>query len=131
MSWSNRYIGIPWAREDGGRSGTHCWGLVRLVYAEQFGIELADYGGSQGERTDAVLIADKRREWPWQTIQQPRPGDVAVFQIGGVDDHVGIIVEGRLMLHVARGRTAEVVSIDAPQWRHRLAGLHRHAGMNA
>lgn len=129
MSWSARYIGIPWTREDQGTTGTHCWGLVRLVYAGVFGIALPDCGPSIGSVPDSERIAAGRIAWPWRIVDTPLAGDVVLFRQGHYEDHVGVLVDRRLMLHVERDRTSEVIEIAAPRWRHRLVAIHRHAEM--
>ncbi len=129
VSWSDRYIGIPWTRGDRGVAGTHCWGLVRLAFADRFGVTLADHGDARGLLEDAASIAAHRDAWPWRKVAQPQDGDVIVLRNGAVDDHVGVMVGRRMMLHVQRGRTAEVVEIGAPQWRDRISGFYRHAAI--
>ena len=36
-TWWNKYVGIPYAPGMSSRDGCDCWGLVRLVYREEFG----------------------------------------------------------------------------------------------
>ncbi|SHG80095.1 NlpC/P60 family protein [Kaistia soli DSM 19436] len=129
MSWSDGFIGIPWSRGDHGMKSTHCWGLVRLAFAERFGITLADYGPAQGLAVDASAIAAHRDVWPWRKVEHPQDGDVVVIRNGVVDDHVGVMVGRRLMLHVQRGKSAELVEVDTPQWRNRVSGFYRHASV--
>lgn len=129
MSWSDRFIGIPWSRADRGMAETHCWGLVRLAFAARFGITLADYGPAMGHAADAASIAAHREGWPWRRVDRPQDGDVVVIRNGTVDDHVGVMVGSRMMLHVQRGKTAETIEIDAPQWRQRISGFYRHAAV--
>lgn len=129
MAWSDRLIGIPWSRGDHGAKSTHCWGLVRLAYADRFGITLADYGPALGNGEDAAAIAEHRDAWPWRRVERPQDGDVVVIRNGAVDDHVGVMVGRRMMLHVQRGKSAEVIEISAPQWRNRVSGFYRHAAV--
>ncbi len=127
--WSNRYIGIPWRREDRGAEGTHCWGLVRLVYAEMLDIALDDYGAAHDRAATAATIAERRALWPWRQVValgEARPFDVIVFREGRHIDHVGILVEPRLMLHVSIGHEAVIEDIGGAAFASRISGLHRH-----
>lgn len=128
-NWSARYLGIPWSREDRGARGTHCWGLVRLVYAEMLDIELGDYGAAHDRAVNAATIAERRKAWPWRpvaAIGTALPFDVIVYRRGRYDDHVGILVDTGLMLHVALGQEAIVEEVAGTAWRNRIAGIHRH-----
>lgn len=126
MSWSDRYLGIPWSRDDRGAHGTHCWGLVRLVYAEQLDIELEDFGAARSRLENAAIVADRRRRWPWRIVDRAGPFDVVVFRRGKVDDHIGIMIDARLMLHVDIGLEALVDDVTSPEWRSRISAFHRH-----
>lgn len=126
MSWSDRYLGIPWSRHDRGAQGTHCWGLVRLVYAEQLEIELEDFGAARSRLENAAVVADRRRRWPWRIVDRARAFDVVVFRRGRFDDHIGIMIDARLMLHVDMGNEALVDDVTSPEWRSRVAAFHRH-----
>lgn len=50
MSWAAKYIGILFVEHGRTREGCDCWGLLRLVYREEFGIELPGYD----ERNESI-----------------------------------------------------------------------------
>ena len=131
MSWSNSYIGIPWTREDHGRTGTHCWGLVRLVYAECLGLDVGDYGPACERARVAELMRDGFGRWPWR--RPPAGGkrqsfDILVIERAGIDDHVGIVVTPDLMLHLPSGIGGEslITAVADPRWKRRIVGHFRH-----
>lgn len=129
MNWSAGYVGIPWTEQDTGRSGTHCWGLVRLVYAGELAIDVEDFGAAADRAANAATIEERRKLWPWREVAAVKPFDIVVYKVGRLADHVGIMVERGLMLHVAKGRMSEVASIRSAQWRDRIIGFHRHVKM--
>lgn len=87
MHWACKYIGKT--PEQVG----HCWGLVRSVYLEDFGISLPIYPGFD-QLTLAALAAliRKEAEHDWIEVQTPFEGCVvAMSQKNGEDlHHVGI-----------------------------------------
>jgi hypothetical protein len=128
--WTNDYIGIPYLSGGRDRAGSDCWGLVRLVYREQYGIDLPSYGEIDYDAANiaqtAGLIADHRDQW--QDVQDPCAGDVVLLRIEGYPAHVGVMIDATRMLHVHRdGLTSCIERLDGGSWRHRIEGYYRHA----
>lgn len=126
LNWSARYIGIPWSRIDHGMAGTHCYGLARLVYRDELGIKLPDLGHAVERSEVAMMIEDRRRVWPWNIVAAGEPFDLVLFRAGTIEDHVGLIVEPGLMLHVSIGQEAQIDELRNPAWAKRIVAMHRH-----
>jgi hypothetical protein len=130
MSWTNDYIGIPYLGMGRDRAGADCWGLVRLVYRDRYGIDLPDYSEQAYNAADgaetAPLIAAGRDVW--SAVTEPAEGDVVLLRIKGYPSHVGVLVGPAQMLHVYRdGLTACIERLDSGVWKHRIEGYYRHA----
>lgn len=130
MSWSDSYIGLPYADRGRDRAGVDCWGLVRLVYADLYGIELPDYSEayvSAVEGAEIARIVDAAEGVDWKPIGKPSRADLMVFRQGRYRCHVGLFVASGLMLHVAEGHSARIEPYSVGQWLPRLTGTFRHA----
>lgn len=135
--WSARFVvaHIPWTREDHGWAGTHCWGGCGLVFRELVGIELPPYGPAADRHRNAAMFAEGRRiscavdvtSKALRTPAERRPLDIVVFEVGGIDDHCGLVVEPDLMLHWSERRG--VGWIDRISRWGRLSGVYRHEAL--
>jgi cell wall-associated NlpC family hydrolase len=128
ISWSAAYIGLPWRDHGRDRAGCDCWGLVRLVYREQLGIDLPshdDYATADDGRVVARLVEGGRGDGGWIEITEPQPFDVAVFRMASWASHVGLVVAAPAMLHM-RGGAAKVENLTSALWSSRLVGIWRH-----
>ena len=130
MTWSNRFIGLPWADFGRTREGCDCYGLVHVVYREELGITLPDYlgYGSPDEVGEIAALIEGAQASP---LWLPREGpalafDVAVFRQGRLATHVGIVVRHGLMLHMVDGDAAKLEDYRAGRWASRLTGHWRH-----
>jgi cell wall-associated NlpC family hydrolase len=124
----NKYLFIPF--EPGGRDfdGCDCWGLVRLVFRCEGGIELPDW---RIACTRARLI-DERAQFErskWRQIDQPAVLSVVAMRNCENDpqliNHFGVFVGNQRILHTARGfATARRTRLDDPLWAHKIEGFY-------
>jgi cell wall-associated NlpC family hydrolase len=135
-AWAARYIGVPFQPRGRDWDGCDCWGLFRLVYREEFGIDLpsfiGDYEGTgKADFEDlARLITDATAGSCWVPIAdgEERIGDGIALLIGALPVHVGIVVGGKRMLIVEDGLDACTESYAELKWRNRLGGFYRWRG---
>ncbi|MBP0483935.1 C40 family peptidase [Sagittula salina] len=129
-AWVSEYVGIP--RVELGRdwSGVDCYGLARLIMAEEHGIELPSYTGDYAcgaERVElAQLIQGAARVGPWHRVDDIQPFDWLLFRMQGHASHIGVAIDPGRMLH-AHVHRVSVARLDDPSWRSRRVGIWRHA----
>ena len=118
MSWSNKYIGIPYADRD-------CYALVRLVLEQECGTlipppenEVSTYT-TTGEAQPIV-----ESYWNPVPLDERRPMDVALFQ-GTELCHCGVLVGRDRFLHTSEPTGAIVESLRDRYWSQRLEGVYR------
>lgn len=128
-----QYIGIPFIDHGRDREGCDCWGLVRLVYREQLGIEFPDFGDEYSEayargEVSKIMEREAQKEWcvdvtnaPWKLL------DIMSFTRCGVESHVGMFVRPTEVLHVVEGALTTIERYDTVKWRNRLCRVIRHA----
>ncbi len=130
MIWANAYVGLPFKDQGRERTGCDCWGLVRLVYADQLNIHLLDYqsayASAQEHAEVAALIDREIDRGPWQLTATPHMFDVLLFRQGRFGSHVGIRLNGKLMLHMARCEQAKIEDYRSARWGKRYLGAYRH-----
>jgi cell wall-associated NlpC family hydrolase len=129
---TKQYIGIPFLDHGRNREGCDCYGLVFLVYREQFGIALPDLGDGyscayeRGE-VDATAAEALSETWNRDVTAEPwKAGDVMVFRRAGVEAHVGLYVRPGYMLHVVAGQQTTLERYDTSVWKNRLSRVVRH-----
>lgn len=131
---ANFYIGLPY--HDKGRTieeGFDCWGLVRLVYQQEFGIVLPSYTEDYLSATEAKEIAQliNREKGAWSPVPlgEERFGDVVILRIIGYPTHVGVIWKPGFMLHTLEKINAVLEPYSSSLWRRRITGIIRHEGV--
>lgn len=128
--WSDRYMRVPFV--DGGRdmAGADCWGLVRMVLKDMAGVEVPAYGDISATELAAVarqMTADAAGPL-WVPVAEPKELDVVGmrwFAKEGIG-HVGIMIDGRRMLHSEDGTGPVVVDIGHYSIKRRIVKFVRH-----
>jgi len=124
----SKYVGIPYVLGGRDRSGVDCYGLIFLVYFEEFGIELPRYDGvpDDCERAEVTnqMIDGARTGGKWLPVQDPKTGDVVEFKILRVS-HIGLYVEPQKILHALGGSGVCLEGLDRPKLKRRVSGCYR------
>lgn len=130
--WVNIYIGLPFKEHGRDRQGVDCWGLVRLVLGEEFGIRLPSYADGYASTEDAEDIGRLVRGEmaPWRDVShaEEQPGDVVLMRLMNQPMHVGLVVGAGWMLHIEEGIDACLERYDSAKWRRRVLGIYRYDG---
>ncbi|WP_429153915.1 NlpC/P60 family protein [Aminobacter sp. BE82] len=131
-SWLNRYVGAPFASRGRMLAGLDCWGLLRLIYAQELGIELPSYGEIAAHdlvRVSREITAGKDGEaWADVDRSELRAFDVVVMRYHGSRriGHVGVAVDASTLIHVEEASAAVVVPLAHFTIRERIECFRRH-----
>jgi len=127
--WVKKYIGIPFVSNGRTLAGCDCYGLVRLVLRDEYGIELPElsdnYSDALNIKETARLFAEKRPILAGEKIAAPQEKAVVVITEHGVPAHIGIAAGGGYILHTG-AKTGSVCQREThPGLRGRIEGYYR------
>lgn len=127
--WWNTYVGIPFIALGCGMSGCDCWGLVRLVYSKEFGIDLPGPMMDVSSPRDKIEAAIHcQRDALWERTTDPQAGDVALFRMAGHESHVGLVTLPGMVLHIRQGMDSVIVPIHDGHFGETLRGYWHYKG---
>jgi hypothetical protein len=126
--WSNKYIGIPFLDKGRDINGIDCWGLVRLVYRQEYNIDLPNFS-SEYEADDTERMRDLIAQYKegWEQIDVPTEGCIVLFNIMGTESHIGIAVSNTHFLHARDGRDSAIESFESVGWKKRISGYFKYS----
>lgn len=131
--WVNEYVGIPYEVKGNLRSGADCFGLIQMVYEDQFKIRLPGAILRNSPITSnedaAAIIGSHRHDASWIGITRGHelPGDVILLRYRGLASHLGIVVGEGKMLHTLSGVGAVVESYVKGRWSDKVEGIFRYS----
>ena len=133
-AWCAPFTRFEYADKGRGPAQFDCWGFVRHVEREQFGIvDLPDLASAYPSCEDHGAVADVVRRYKrllaaaWVLVEDPRPGDIVILNVAQHPWHCGIVVAGRLMMHMLKGVNVGIERFDREPWRNRIEGFYRNA----
>ena len=125
--WHNKYMKIPFVEKGRDENGCDCWGLVCLIYKNELGIKLKsrseDYSDTNNVETVNGTINNERMEW--EDVTKPDMFDVVILSMRGLPMHVGLMVDGKHMIHCQRGVGTCFERLDTLRWKNKVVGYSR------
>jgi cell wall-associated NlpC family hydrolase len=102
MHWAAKYIGIPYEPAARGPDRVDCWGLVCLVYRNEYGMALPLYPGLSLEKPVEASVAIKEGlQDDWVPLDRPVDGALVAMSQREEIHHVALYAntDGGLVIH--------------------------------
>lgn len=133
--WAARYVGIPYVeagRDPVADGGVDCWGLLALIWREQFGVDSPAYDGPhwhKGADRAAIAAAIRAEQARYIEVAAGREivGDGILLRMMGQPLHVGLVLAPGWMIHTHETAAVCVESYRGVAWSRRVLGFHRPA----
>lgn len=135
-AWAKPYIGIPFADHGDDARACNCYGLNRLIFRRELGIELPAFDDHEGTGADdipriAELVEQGKAAGDWVEIEAgtERAFDGVLIRKRGHPTHTGVVVAPGAVLHTLYGAGSTIFEYRMPQPRHRILGFYRHRAL--
>jgi cell wall-associated NlpC family hydrolase len=142
MSWAESYLAIPFAERGQSRTGCDCWGLVRLILAEQRGVDLPAYAeiGDHAVRAKVRAIREAAGGGAgWREIAAGAEDEFDAVLMRGIIGkpgrrvraplHIGVVTRPGMLIHIEQGVGVSLADYRRhPALRSRVLGFYRYAG---
>ena len=121
MHWANDYVGIPYV--SGGRDrdrdgGLDCYGLIRVVYAAELGVEIDELRVTPDDGRVAVdgEFEAQAQGTEWLRVEDDAREFDIVWARNGLGSHCGVALNRSRMLHTIEGHDASVTRQECRLW---------------
>lgn len=131
MTWWHKYEKIPFKDKGRDETGCDCYGLLRLIYKKERGIDLPSlleaYNTVDDKPTlERIIAEDQKKNWiapPW-----PGPFDVAVIKMAALPIHIGIVTKPGYILHCKKDVNTVHVPYTGPRAAVKVLTFNRWVG---
>lgn len=127
--WSDKYIGIPYKENGRDFNGVDCWGLARLVYKEELGIDLPSFAEEYdvGDTREYLQELIAQHKEGWEPVDRPSKGTMVLFRILGNESHVGVAVNETHFVHARDGYDSSLEAFSSGAWKARIVGYYKYS----
>ena len=128
----SKYLGIPLKHRGSDNSGVDCYGLPRLFYKTEFGIEIPDYMYDGNWCTRGFNWIQEYYKNNWIKIDAPERYGAVGFKMPGykVEHHLGIVLyDLDMFLHSPLNKPVCVSKLSHPVWKRSISSFYRIKGV--
>ena len=115
-----RYLGKKWQPD------FNCWDLVRLIYKNEFAIELCPHGINRANSIKQANAEVEKELTEWQEVESAVEGDVILLGKRSIRWHVGFMLTENLAIHLIDKGFSKVQPISEIQKGFTTSKFYRH-----
>jgi cell wall-associated NlpC family hydrolase len=126
--WVNKYIGIPFVTNGRTLEGCDCYGLIRLVLLNEYGITMPgltdDYSDALNFSETSRLFSEQLPILTVEKIKEPQEKAIVIMNENGRNAHIGIVAGTGYILHTGRKTDSVCQRATHPALRNRIEGYY-------
>ena len=124
----HKYVGIPFKDRESSFEFADCYGLVRLVYKHELGVNIPQPSSSAFASKGIMKEYLREISENWFSVDTPQPFDVVAMAHGPahprIIQHFGIVLNDTQLLHTLDKVGSHIVNIS--DYKHFIKGYYRH-----
>ena len=127
--WWDKYIRIPFVEKGRDEKGCDCWGLARLIYKNELGIELPSYDGDYQNTEDRDILSaaiEENKKHFWVFPDTGKEFDMIILNVANRPVHLGVVTRPNYMIHCSKDINTVHVPYNNLAWRKRVKGFGRY-----
>lgn len=127
--WVKNYVGIPF--KSGGRTyeGCDCYGLVRLIFLNEYSMKLPSLSGKYEDALDKEFTKELFHQYVpllcGERIDGPEEKAVAIIRTQGLATHVAMYAGDGSIIHTMLNMGTVCERISSPMLTGRIEGWYR------
>ena len=124
---TTKYIEIPFLDHGRNFDGCDCYGLVRLIYKEEFNQKLPlffEYSDSNSREEIQELIDVNKPLLNAKQLEEPTYGCIVVLNMRGFATHMGVYIGNNMIIHILKGANSLCERLNSPRLKSRLEGYY-------
>jgi hypothetical protein len=128
----DKYIGIPFVDKGRDLKGSDCYGLAKVFYKEELGIDIPDVLASPDQVKMAYMEYLQNINEYWIEHYEPELYSIVALKTSPehpkLVTHFGVVVEhnGKLkMLHTFRDTDSHLVDLDNPIYKNKIKAYYK------
>ena len=121
-----KYIKIPFKDRGRDENGVDCFGLVQMIYQDEFKIQLPSYIETYANEKDKKAIChainSEKKLSGWLETTTPKFGNLIILNLLGRPRHLGVMLDENTFIHCMKGKGTIIENTTDISWRNRING---------
>ena len=121
-----KYIKIPFKDRGRDENGVDCFGLVQMIYQDEFKIQLPSYiemyANEKDKKAICHAINSEKKLSGWLETTTPKFGNLIILNLLGRPLHLGVMLDENTFIHCMKGKGTIIENTSDISWRNRING---------
>ena len=121
-----KYLTIPFKDRGRDHNGVDCFGLVQIIYKQEFKIQLPSYIEAYENEKDRESICNEinkeKKLSGWVETDNPNHGNLIILNLLGRPLHLGVMLDHNSFIHCMKGKGTIIEKTTDIIWRNRING---------